>query len=241
MHSVVRHVRTVLLVAMAAAILGGCGGGDDAPEPGVAPDTPAAKTDAGGEGAKPGADGEPDTEPEPDAESDPRDEDAPPTPAQLAIGAGLDRLAAAYAPVSARINFLVAAETLRADAVDADAGDAIEVRRTGVVRIEAERMKDVLAAARPKVAAVPVRTEAQQQVQQLLLEAIDVRARAMVELQAMIQAQGQGLGDSIIEERNATWRASWDASLRAAREATTTTQDARAELGLEPAREEALR
>ena len=45
----------------------------------------------------------------------------------------------------------------------------------------------------------------------------------------------------LVEERTERWRASWDASLRATREATTTTQDALAELGLEPAREEALR
>src|SRR5690606_30975831 len=100
---------------------------------------------------------------------------------------------------------------------------------------------DVLGAARAKVAGVSVRSTAQQQVQQLLLEAIDARSRAMVELIAAIDAQSLGLGDSVIEERTATWRESWDASVRATREATTITQDARAVLGLEPAREEALR
>ena len=230
-----RHAVLSALVLLIAGIVAGCG--DDGPAPrGESRDAPAA-SDGVGEGEAPAGTDEPEGTGEPDV----ADEDAPPTRAELAVGAGLDRLAKAYAPVSARINFLVAAETLRADAVDADAGDEIERERAGVVRIEAERMKDVLAAARPKVAAVPVRTQAQQQVQQLLLEAIDVRARAMGELLAAIQAQGRGLGDSIVEERTATWRASWNESLRATREATTITQDARAELGLEPAREEALR
>ncbi len=223
-----RHVHFALLLLM-AGVVAGCGADDPSPprdSRDAAPATTGAdEGDVSATTEDPGA----------------VDEDAPPTPAQLAVGRGFERLAAAYAPVSARINFLVAAETLRADAVDANAGDDIEEARAGVVRIEAERMKDVLATARPKVAAVPVRTEAQQQVQQLLLEAIDVRTRAMGELLAAIQAQGRGLGDSVIEARTETWRASWDASLRATREATTTTQDARAVLGLEPAREEALR
>lgn len=224
-----RHVLLLALAALLTGVLAGCGADD--PNPPQSPPVPS------GEASGPDAVGAP----APSEEAEPDDEDAPPTPAQLAVGRGFERLAAAYRPVSARINFVVAAETLRADAVDANAGDDIEEARAGVVRIEAERMTDVLASARPRVAAVPVRTEAQQQVQQLLLEAIDVRTRAMGELLAAIQAQGQELGDSVIEERTERWRASWDASLRATREATTTTQDALAELGLEPAREEALR
>lgn len=223
------HVLLPVLLLLLAGAAAGCGG-DRPVSAGESRDAAPAKTGAGEVEV-------PATIDEPDA----TDEDAPPTPAQLAVGRGFERLATAFAPVSARINFVVAAETLRVDAVDANAGDDIEEARAGVVRIEAERMKDVLAAARPDVAAVPVRTEAQQQVQQLLLEAIDVRTRAMGELLAAIQAQGQGLGDSVITERTATWRASWDRSLRATREATTTTQNARAALGLEPAREEALR
>jgi hypothetical protein len=232
-----RHVLAAALVLLVSA--GGVGCGSD----GSAGDGDARSTTSGGaastsDGATPTTDGEAGAA---SGDVDEVDEDAPPTAAELAAGRGLERLAKAYAPVSARINFLVAAETLRDDAVDGNAGDKIEQERAGVVRIEAERMTDVLAAARPKVAAVPVRTTAQQQVQQLLLEAIDVRSRAMGELLAAIQAQGTGLGDSVVKERFATWNASWDESLRATREATTTTQDARAELGLAPAPEEALR
>lgn len=230
MRTAVRHAIAAALVLLVASLAAGCGGNSSEPggeDTGAAADprtTTTADEPAGGS----------DTD-------DEDDEDAPPTAAELAAGRGLERLATAFEPVSARINFLVAAETLRADAVEGNAGDEIERRRAGVVRIEAERMKDVLAAARPKVAAIPVRTTAQQQVQQLLLEAIDVRSRAIGELRVAIQAQGTGQGDSVVKERFATWRASWDESLRATREATTTTQEARAALGLEPAREEALR
>lgn len=228
-----RHALVASLALLVAGLFSACGD-DDPPPGGAGRDAPPAST-----GVAPVD--EPANSDDAGTDGDAEDEDAPPTPAQLAVGRGLERLAGAFGPVSARINFLVAAETLRADAVDANAGDAIEEARAGVVRLEIERMTDLLEATRPKVAAVPVRTVAQQQVQQLLLEAIDVRARAMGELLAAIEAQGQGMGDSVVKERMATWRASWDESLRATREATTTTQDARAALGLEPAREEELR
>lgn len=175
-------------------------------------------------------------------DADGGDEPSPaPTPAAIAERRVLDRLAAAFAPVSARVNFVVTAETLRVDAVDGNAGDDVERERAGVVRIEVERMRTVLGAARPKVAAVPVRSTAQQRVQQLLLEAIDARIRAMGELDAVLDAVSRDLGDTVVEERTDAWQASWQAAYRAARDATTITQARRAELGLEPAAEEALR
>ncbi len=222
---VARHIVAIALVLLLALLTAACG--DDS----ATPSEPAAP--AGGDAA---ASSEP--EDQPDDEST---DEAVPTAAQQAAGRGLERLAKAFAPVSARINFLVTAETLRADAVDSNAGDEIERERAGVVRIEIDRMQDVLASARPRVAAVPVSTTAQQQVQQLLLEAIDARSRAMTELVAALNAVGAGMGDRVVEERFSMWEASWDASLRATREATTTVQDARADLGLAPAPEEQLR
>ncbi len=232
MRIAVRHLSALVLVLLVACVAPGCG--DDARTPAGARD--AAPTDSTSTA--------PEESPSPDANgqgADQDDEDAPPTAAEVAAGRGLDQLVAAFSPVSERINYLVAAETLRDDAVDGNAGEAVETERAGVVRIEAERMTDILADTRPKVAAVRVRTTAQQQVQQLLLEAIDVRSRAMGELRLALQARGTGLGDSVVKERFATWNASWDESLRATREATTTMQAARAELGLDPAIEEALR
>lgn len=214
----------VLLVTLAA---GGCGGGETRAERDSDGRTDMADGGQRSDGA--------------DAGDDAAEEDVRPTPSQIAAGRGLDQLAAAFAPVSERINFLVTAETLRDDAVESDAGATIEGERAGVVRIEVRRMEDVLEAARPRVAAVPVRTAPQQQVQQLLLEAIDARTRAMVELTSALDAESADLADSIVEARFATWRASWNASLRATREATTTTQDARADLGLAPAAEDAVR
>ena len=235
-----RHALAAALVLLVAILGAGCG--DDSTDTGGAGRSTTAEAPASGTPTDPATASTTDADEDADDEVDPEaDEDAAPTPADRAAGRGLDRLAKAFEPVSDRINFLVAAETLRADAVDANAGEAIERERSGVVLIEAERMTDVLADARPRVAAVPVRTVAQQQVQQLLLGAIDIRSRAMGELTLAIKAQRTEQGDSVVKERFATWRASWDESLRATREAMTTTQDARAELGLVPAREEALR
>ncbi|MCW2920976.1 MAG: hypothetical protein JWL76_850 [Thermoleophilia bacterium] len=228
MRPALRNLRAAVFVVLVACVVAACGGDEGAETtPGSTATTPEGGTATANDGS---------TE---DTRSE--DEDLPPTAADVAAGRGLARLAKAFAPVSARINFLVTAETLRADAVEADAGEKVEGERAGRARIEAVRLQGVLAKARPRVAAVPVRTVAQQQVQQLLLEAIDVRTRATNELLGAIRARGSGLGDSVVKERFATWRASWDESIRATREATTTTQEALAELGLPPAREEALR
>ena len=74
-----------------------------------------------------------------------------------------------------------------------------------------------------------------------MLEAIDARLRSTGELTLALKAAGNGSADTVVDTRWETWRASWDASLRAAREATTTMQAAREELGLVPAPEESIR
>ncbi|MCB0878305.1 MAG: hypothetical protein KDC46_04915 [Thermoleophilia bacterium] len=164
-----------------------------------------------------------------------------PTAQARSIGRRFDALASAFAPVSARINFLVTAETLRADAVDSDAGTDIELERTGAVRVELRRMRSVLQSARPVVAAVTVSTESQRRVRQLLLDAIDARLRATGQLESALDGLAQEVGDSIVDARFEAWDASWSESQRDTREATTLVQESRAELGLPAAPEEALR
>ncbi len=225
-----RHAVVLLLALLVALASTACGGSSGSRDEGGSTATTGSDTDS---------DPDAPTEETPDDDGD--DAAAEPTPVAIAERRVLDRLAAAFAPVSARVNFVVAAETLRADAVDGNAGDDVERERAGLVRIEVDRMRDVLAATRPKVAAVPVRSVAQQRVQQLLLEAIDVRTRAMDELVAALDADGRDLGDSLVEERLELWQRSWQDAYRSTREATTVSQERRAELGLEPAPEEALR
>jgi hypothetical protein len=158
-----------------------------------------------------------------------------------AIGRQLDALAAAFAPVSARINFLVAAETLREDAMESKASDQVELERTGTVRLELRRTRTVLVEARPAVAAVSVRATAARNVQQLLLAAIDARLRALTQLEATLDGISREVGRSIVDARFERYRAAWEQSVRSTREATTAVQDERARIGLEPAPEEALR
>jgi hypothetical protein len=75
-----------------------------------------------------------------------------------------------------------------------------------------------------------------------MLEAIDQRALAVRQLGAFLEASGEGkVGDKELERLEEQWRGSWDESLRAAREATTASQELRARLGLQPAPEEAIR
>lgn len=169
-------------------------------------------------------------------------EAATPTPAAVAAGARYDALAAAYAPITARVDFLVAAETLRADAVESGASSDIEKERSGVVKIEVVRLAKVLRAARPKVAAAGVDDETQRRVRTFMIVAIDRRLEALRQLSAMVAATPDDtVSDSEVRRLKEEWRASWDASLRAARDATTTVQDARGTLGLAPAPEEAIR
>lgn len=172
------------------------------------------------------------------------DEDAAVVPTRAAKAAGLryDALVRAYSPVSDRVNYLVAAETLRADAVDAGAGEDIERERFGAVRIELDRMEEVLRTARPRVARVSVNDVDQQHVQRLMLAAIDARLRALRELELALDALGkEDAPDTEVEALVDAWQASWETSLRHAREATTSMQQARALLALPPALEESIR
>lgn len=211
----------ILLVAM--ALISGCGRGE---EPGrTAPATTASETEV-----------------EPGASSEPVEEPDGPTGAALAADARFDALVTAFAPVSVRVNYLVAAETLRIDAVESGAGDAVELERFGAVRVERDRMLDVLRAARPRVATVLVADAEQQHVKELLLGAIDARRRALVQLELALDAQAkEATPDTVVEERVAAWEARWNESLRLTREATTEMQESRARLGLEPGPEEAFR
>jgi len=144
--------------------------------------------------------------------------------------------------VSARVNFVVTAETLRADAASSGAEDELELERAGTVRLEAGRMLRVLAATRPDVASAVVATRDERRVQASMLDAIDARRRAMLGLRRVLDARGADpVIDSRVDELEAVWRADWNESLRATREAMTRLQGARQALGLEPAPEEGIR
>ena len=158
-----------------------------------------------------------------------------------AISRRLDALVVAYSPISARINFLVSADTLRTAAVDSSAGVDVELERTGLVRVEIGRMRTVLAAARPKVAGVRASSNVQRRLQRLMLRAIDSRQLALDQLEFALDGVAGKLGDRVVDERFDRWRVSWNESLRAAREATTLLQDERARIGLEPSPEESIR
>lgn len=223
----VARVATCLVAAIVAV---GCGADDPAPDEQPTPPAPAR------EPMGPGAE---DEQPEQDEDAD---EEAVATPQARATGRRLDQLVAAYQPVSTRASFLVAAETLRADAVANGTDSATERERTGVVTIEARRMLQVLRAARPRVAASPVTDIEQQHVQQLLLDAIDARVRAVRELeQTLVVFRDPEATDTRVEELEEQWQASWDEAVRGAREATTELQALRARLLLDPAPEEAIR
>ena len=207
-----------LVVVVACMILGGCGGAESPVTESSTPRAPAAE-----------------------AATDANSGDVM-SQAARAAGQRFNVLVAVYAPVSRRINFLVAAETLRADAVASGASRATELERSGVVRIEAGKLRRVLRFVRPRVAAVAVLDPAQRAMQLSMLQALDSRSRAVSRLIAALDAISEGAeGDTVTEQRLDDWQASWDESLRAARAATNTMQDARAELGLEPAPEESIR
>ena len=219
--------RQLLPIALAGIVLAGCGGSDT----GSARDTTAASDESPSAAAEGASDA-----------GDDGDQAVVVTPRQAqAVKRRLDAMVAAFAPVSARINFLVTAETLRSDAVDSNAGDDIELERTGLVRLELRRMRDVLDAARPNVASTNVSSEPEQVVRRRLLDAIDARRRAVGLLESALDGLAADVGDSIVEERFAAWSDAWGESVRATREATTAMQDERARVGLDPAPEESLR
>ncbi|MCW2926237.1 MAG: hypothetical protein JWM86_205 [Thermoleophilia bacterium] len=220
-----------LLVAMFAV---GCARDDD-PAPGsttAQADTSAPAPDDAQGGSDPAAS---------NGEDAPDSEDAP-TAAALATDRRLAQLVAAYAPISDRVNFLVTAETLREDAVDAGAGTEIELERAGVARVEARRLLGVLTAARPNVVVVKLTGVEQEGVRDLMLASIDARITAVRQFQVALAAFGnEAVGDTERDELVDRWHDTWDDSLMYARQATTAMQETRARLGLEPAPEESIR
>ena len=219
--------RLLVLAIAAMLLLAGCGAQEPEGRTAATTSEPAARDRAA-------------TTPAVDAD----DEDAvvAPTPAARAADARYAALLRAYAPVTQRINFLVTAETLRSDAVSASAGDKLERERFGAVRIELRRMERILRKARAKVAEAKATPAAQEHVRELMLEAIDARLRALGQLELALDAQrAKETPASEVERLDEQWHASWDESLRAAREATTAMQESRALLGLEPAAEDGIR
>ncbi|MEO6867467.1 MAG: hypothetical protein ABI200_05555 [Gaiellales bacterium] len=217
------HARLVML-ALIALIMTGCGAADprrqaDAPKPSNPPGSPIDDVDRGGDDAV-----------------------VTPTPEARRAGRSFDRLVSAYAPVTARINFLVTAETLRTAAVSSGLAADVEAERYGAVRLEIKRMHRVLERARPGVAAVKVGDIDQRRVQDLMLEAIRARGLAMQRLEATLDASVDGdVPDSEAERLATNWKQSWNRSLRTSREAMTTMQESRARQGLALAAEGAVR
>lgn len=217
----------LVVVLVAALVTSGCGTSDRA--------TPATSTNERSTATAPveAADTEGDGD---------EDDIVTPTAASLAYDRRTGQLVAAYAPVSDRVNFLVTAETLRADAVEAGAGEAVELERAGAARVEARRLLGVLVVARPKVAVVKLAGVDEEQVRDLMLAAIDSRIAALREFQVALAALGSDdIGDTERDALVDQWRATWDESVKYAREATTAMQDDRARLGLEAAPEESVR
>lgn len=225
------------LIAVVAIAFPGCDGASSDPvDPDRRPDAAAESRDGA-----PAGTGDSRARPQ---ETEDDDASQPVSPSRQAIAAGrrFEALVAAYTPVSTRINFLVAAETLRRDAVESAAGDDVERERFGAVRVEIVRMRVVLDQSRPRVAAVAVTDTDQQHVKDLMLAAIDARRRALARLEVALDHLG-GVEEpdaraSLLIER---WEEGWNESLRLAREATTRMQDARARLRLAPALEESIR
>lgn len=218
-------IASIASVFVAAAVVAGCGS-DATP---AAPRTPSTDSAAATEPAPP------DTQASSDVDA------VAPTRQALAAGRRFDALLAAYAPIRDRINFLVAADTLRIDAIESGAGVEIQRERTGIVRVEAARLRRIVVAARAHVAAVSIGLPAEQQVQRSMLQSIDARIRAIDALTRAVQARTATAPDTRVDALEDLWTRSWSDAARGAREATTTMQVARAALGLEPAPEESIR
>lgn len=219
----------MLVVIAAGLIAAGCGREEG---------TPSRATSAASSAA-------PDVAPDPAAseERGPADPALAASVARAAIATGrrLDDLSAAFAPVSARVNFLVAADTLRRDAIDSEAGAEIERERAGAVRLEVLRMRPILVTARRQLSALVQPQARTKRVQLLLLSAISSRLRALDRLEAVLDAEQRDVSDESVDDLDSAFRTAWDDSLRATREATTSVQEIRSSLGLDPAPEEALR
>jgi hypothetical protein len=219
-----RNSPLIAVLLVASLVLVGCGSAD---RPADRTARTTASTTTATNDAEPGVDVNPVAEPGRVA---------------LARGHDLDVLVGAYAPVTSRASFLIAAETLRRDAIADEASAETIAERAGAVRLEIRRSAVTLAAARRKVAAQGTPTPTARRLQGLLLAAIGARSRALTELKSLLDADGESATtDARRKVLRAAWRASWDASVRAARQATTTMQDARASAGLDPGLEDSIR
>lgn len=183
------------------------------------------------------------------------DADAPersgaPSPKQaravIAIGRSLDDVADAYAPVSVRVSFLVAADTLRRYAIEGDRDAALVRARTGAVRVEITRTRALLARSARVLSQLSIRDFRVRRIRAQLLTAITDRTTALDRLLIVLEAQADPRSSDdpehlSVEDAERAFRTSWDASVRAARDATAANQALREALGLEPAPEEAFR
>jgi hypothetical protein len=152
----------------------------------------------------------------------------------------LQALEAAFKPASSRINFVVAAETLRQAAIESPDNEAAIVTRSGVLRIEIRRYRVAATQAKTRLVAAAPSNDAAVRVRDDLQLAIAARVRAIFRMQQMLDAAAQR--DNERAARLAVeWRSFWDESLRLTRSATTKGQAARAQSGLEPAEEGAFR
>lgn len=167
---------------------------------------------------------------------------AVPGSAAVARGAQLDALVDSYEPVTAEASSLVAAEALRTYARTNDAPKEQVEQYAARVNVELQRTSVALAAARQRVAAQATPNPSVRRMQQLLLEAITARATSVVKLKRLVIADADPL--TTHERRVAlrdAWRAAWDSSVRAGREATTSMQDTREALGLAAGPEDGIR
>lgn len=238
-----RSCLVATLLAICVVLLAACGddgGSSSRTDREAAPPTEAGSgSSAAGDGAA--------TDPGDEAASTAgRDDATTPSARAVAVGRRLDRLVAAYAPVSGRVSYVVAAETLRVDLGDARDDPDTEAERAGVVRLEIERGLPLLARARALLLRQPLATPAERRIVALLLRSIDARASALRGLQSSLDAVAseggpRDVGDLERTRRALSWREQWETSVGAARHAMTATQDARERIGLEPASEVSFR
>jgi hypothetical protein len=238
MPTLARHLRLACALLAAALLLGACGGDDAA----TRPVEPAPRAGAADDAESP-ADAAPDT----DAD-EASDDDADPAPTRAAVGLGrrLDAFVAAYRPVTLRMNYLVAATRLRDEAISADASTPVLTARAGAVRVEIRRYQPVLETAQRAITARTAAGNAERRLQQQLLRGIEARSASLADLERSLnldarQGAADSASDSVRKEADTRWRDGWDVSVRTAREALTFLQDTREDFLLAPAREESIR
>lgn len=163
----------------------------------------------------------------------------PPTRSARIVGQQLDGLASAFAPISERVNFVVAAERLHMlDVDDGTVGTAAAIRRQNVIA-EVRRYRAIIRSARASVDRVSVGARVAT-TQQMLIRLIDVRMAALRSLEAALRGEQHG-NDAATNVQRDQWSASWDQSLGLARRVTNDGQKLRSQLGLPPASEDAFR